>query len=50
MKLVQKGAQFTYPQLLEEMGLDSPFKEGALRQIVGPSYMELLRRNAQLIP
>ena len=48
LELLKKGAQLTYTRLLEEMGLDSPFKEGALRQIVGPSYMELLRRNAQL--
>ena len=48
LELLKKGAQLTYTRLLEEMGLDSPFKEGALRRIVGPSYMELLRRNAQL--
>lgn len=48
--LVNKGAELTYTQLLEEMGLDSPFKEGALKRIVGPSYMELLKRNLQLIP
>lgn len=48
--LVNKGAELTYTQLLAEMGLDSPFEEGALRRIVGPSYMELLKRNAQLAP
>lgn len=48
--LVNKGAELTYTQLLAEMGLDSPFEEGALRRIVGPSYMELLKRNAQLVP
>lgn len=48
--LVNKGAELTYTQLLAEMGLDSPFKEGALKRIVGPSYMELLKRNAQLAP
>ena len=48
--LVNKGAELTYTQLLAEMGLDSPFEEGALRRIVGPSYMELLKRNAQPVP
>lgn len=48
LSIVKKGASLTYNELLEEHEMESPFNDGALRRIVGPIYMSLVKKNSEL--